>query len=178
MNYFNNFMIMKIIFTAVLKQFDAKGEKTGWTYIEVPAKVAQQLKPGNKRSFRVKGTLDQFNIQGVALVPMGGGNFIMAINAGMRKGTGKRKGDRLEVQVEPDETVRRLSPQLMECLEDEPKALAAFKKMPGAHQQYYSNWIESAKTDATRIKRIALAVDTLAKNMNYGGMIRSQKKES
>ena len=31
------------------------GEKTGWSYIEIPAAIAQQLKPNYKKSFRVKG---------------------------------------------------------------------------------------------------------------------------
>ena len=29
-------------------KFDNKGKKTGWTYIEIPADIAQQIKPGNK----------------------------------------------------------------------------------------------------------------------------------
>ena len=84
-------------FNTILKQFNEQGEKTGWTYIEIPAKIAQQLKPGNKKSFRVKGRLDNYEIKGVALMPMGEGDFIMAVNATMRKGIGKRKGDKLKV---------------------------------------------------------------------------------
>ena len=71
-------------FTATIHKFEKQGEKSGWTYIEIPADIAQQLKPGNKKSFRVKGKLDQFKIAGVSLLPMGGGSFIMAINATMR----------------------------------------------------------------------------------------------
>src|SRR5947208_3349524 len=74
-------------YTMVILKFDEQGEKTGWTYIEVPADIAQQLKPGNKKSFRVKGKLDNYAIKKVALLPMGEGNFIMPFNAGMRKGT-------------------------------------------------------------------------------------------
>jgi hypothetical protein len=47
-----------IKFTATLLQFQEQGEKTGWTYIQVPLAMAQQLKPGNKKVFRVKGKLD------------------------------------------------------------------------------------------------------------------------
>ena len=79
-------------FTTTIHKFDKQGEKTGWTYIEIPADVAQKMKPGNKKSFRVKGKLDSFNISGIALLPMGGGVFIMALNATMRKGIGKRHG--------------------------------------------------------------------------------------
>ena len=91
-----------IQFTAIIKKFDQQGEKTGWTYIEIPAALAQQLKPGNKKSFRVKGKLDSYSIEQVALVPMGGGDFIMALNTTMRKGIGKGKGATLQVQLEVD----------------------------------------------------------------------------
>ena len=82
--------------TATIHRFEKQGEKTGWSYIEIPADLAQELVPGNKKSFRVKGMLDQFKISGVSLIPMGDGNFIMPINAAMRKGTGKRKGMKLQ----------------------------------------------------------------------------------
>src|SRR6185369_14642663 len=91
-----------INFTATLLQFAEQGEKTGWTYIQIPAKLAQQLKPGNKKSFRVKGKLDDYAIKTVALIPMGGGEFIMAVNATMRKGIGKRKGAKVKVQLQVD----------------------------------------------------------------------------
>ena len=81
-----------IEFTATLKQFSEQGEKTGWTYIEIPIDIAQQLKPGNKKSFRVRGKLDKYPIEHIALMPMGAGVFIMAVNADMRKGMGKKKG--------------------------------------------------------------------------------------
>ena len=68
-------------FTTIILQFAEQGEKTGWTYIEIPADIAQQLSPGNKKSFRVRGMLDGFAVAGMALMPMGEGNFIMALKA-------------------------------------------------------------------------------------------------
>src|SRR5690606_12422951 len=101
-------------FTTTLLQFEQQGEKTGWTYIEIPADIAQQLKPGNKKSFRVKGKLDNFSIKAVALMPMGEGKFIMAVNAAMRKGIGKRKGARLKVQLQADHVPPKLHAEFME----------------------------------------------------------------
>ena len=83
-------------FTAVIKKFDDNGEKTGWTYIEVPAAIADKLKPNNKRSFRVKGSLDNCAFEGVALLPMGNGGFILALNAGIRKKVRKQKDKKTE----------------------------------------------------------------------------------
>jgi len=167
-----------ILFTTAIHKFEKQGEKTGWTYIEIPADIAQNLKPGNKKSFRVKGKLDNYKIAGVALLPMGGGSFIMAINGAMRKGIGKRHGAMLKVQLEEDEKPYQLNKEFMVCLADEPEALSFFREMPRSFQNYYSKWIESAKTEPTRIKRIALAVSTLARKMNFPEMIRSLQNKN
>lgn len=167
-----------IQFTVTIHRFEKQGEKTGWTYIEIPADLAQQLKPGNKKSFRVKGKLDNYKISGVSLLPMGGGSFIMPINGAMRKGTGKKLGAMLKVQLEEDKKPYVLNAEFLECLQDEPKALTNFNAMPKSFQNYYSKWIESAKTEPTRTKRIATAVSTLAKGMNYSEMIRSLQKKN
>ena len=80
-----------IEFTTTIKQFDKQGEKTGWTYIDIPSDIAEKLMPGNRKGFRVKGKLDSFPFKGVALLPMGGGNFILTLNADIRKGIRKKK---------------------------------------------------------------------------------------
>lgn len=164
-------------FNTILKQFDEQGEKTGWTYVEIPAKIAQQLKPNNKKSFRVKGKLDNYDIKGVALMPMGEGDFIMAVNATMRKGIGKRKGDKLKVQLEADNKQPPLSKDLLECLSDEPVAHEFFNSLLYSHRLYFSRWIESAKTSQTKAKRIAMAVTALAKKFGFPEMLRSNKRE-
>jgi hypothetical protein len=154
------------------------GEKTGWTYIEVPAEYAEKLKPGNKKSFRVRGKLNDHAIKSVALMPMGEGNFIMPLNAEIRKGIGKRKGAKLSVKIEVDDSPIKLSDDLLDCLADEPKALEFFNTLSPGHRKYFSNWIESAKTEATKAKRIAMSVNALARGLHYGLMIREQKKNN
>ncbi len=163
-------------FTATLKQFSEQGEKTGWTYFEIPADLAQQLKPGNKKSFRVKGTLDKHKIAGISLLPMGGGSFIMAVNASMRKAIGKKKGAMIRVRLQEDKNEFRFNEDFMQCLDDEPAASAFFKTLPGSHQRYFSKWIDSAKTVGTKAKRIAWAVTALARKQGYGEMLRSHKE--
>ncbi|TFH06631.1 MAG: DUF1905 domain-containing protein, partial [Nitrosomonadales bacterium] len=79
-----------IQFTTAIHKFDKKGEKTGWTYIEIVASQAKKLKPGSKVSFRVKGSLDHHRIEKTALIPMGDGNFILPLNGQMRKAIGKK----------------------------------------------------------------------------------------
>jgi len=162
-------------FTTTLLQFTEQGEKTGWTYIQIPEDIAQQIKPGNKKSFRVKGKLDNFKISGVALMPMGDGNFIMPFNATMRKGTGKRKGATITVLLEEDKAPLKLNEDFITCLNDDSAALKHFNSLPGSHRNYFSKWIDSAKTDETKAKRIAMALSALSRAMGFSEMMREQK---
>lgn len=163
-----------IRFTATLKKFADKGEKSGWTYLEVPGKIASKISPGSKKSFRVKGLIDSVKISGVSVLPMGDGNFIIAVNGDLRKKLRKTSGANVDVALEQDLEQYKINEELIACLADEPAAKAAFEKMPPSHQRYYSKWIESARTESTRIKRIASAVQTLAKNLSFSEMLRTQ----
>ena len=168
-----------ISYNTVILQFDNKGEKTGWTYVDVPADIAQQLKPDNKKSFRVKGMLDAFPIKAVALIPMGEGNFIMAINADMRKGIHKRTGATLQVSLEVDTNTEVVLPDdLQECFEFEPEALDYFNTLAEGHRRYFVNWINSAKTEPTRATRIANTINAMLHQWDYGQMIRAMRKNA
>lgn len=162
-------------FTVTIHKFDKQGEKSGWTYFEIPADIAQQLKPGNKKEFKVKGKLDNYAIKRVSLLPMGGGRFIMPLNAAMRKATGKKAGAILLVQLEADDSEFLFNEDFMDCLADDPVAREFFQSLPGSHQRYFSKWIDSAKTEPTRTKRIAMAINALAKKWGYGEMIRASQ---
>lgn len=164
-------------FTCKLEKFASQGEKTGWTYINVPASLAEQLKPGNRKSFRVKGKLDNYEISKVALLPMGDGDFILAVNATMRKAIRKQKGATVAVRLTVDEEPILPSKDFMTCLHDEPAALNFFEKLPRGHQNYFSKWIDAAKTEPTRAKRIAQAVNALAKKLGFPQMLRAAKAE-
>jgi hypothetical protein len=166
-----------IVFTTAIKQFGQQGEKTGWTYIEIPADIADELIPGNKRAFRVKGKLDNYPIKRIALMPMGGGSFIMPLNITMRKGIGKKKGAMLKVQLQVDESAFQFNKDFMACLNDDPPAKKFFSSLPKSHQEYFSKWIDSAKTEPTKTKRIALAVNALSKKWGYPEMLRNSRKD-
>ena len=166
-----------IKFTATIHQFAQQGEKTGWSYIEIPVDLAQKLKPGNRKEFKVKGKLDNYSITRVSLLPMGGGKFIMPVNAKLRKATGKRKGAMLKVELHEDKSAFVFNKDFMACLKDEPVAINFFKTLPGSHQRYFSKWIDDAKTDLTKTKRIAQAVTALSKKHGYGEMLQALKKD-
>jgi hypothetical protein len=166
-----------IQFIATILKFGEQGEKTGWTYIPISHRLANSLKENNKKSFRVKGKLDNYTIKGIALLPMGNGDFIMPLNATTRKGIKKAKGAIVNVCIEVDHSPILPSAELMECLQDEPTALANFNKFPTSYQNYYTKWIDSAKTDFTKAKRIAQIVKALSMNLNFVEMMRSIKED-
>jgi hypothetical protein len=166
-----------ISYTTIILKFDDQGEKTGWTYIEIPADLAQQLKPGNKKSFRVKGMLDSFPIKAIALMPMGNGSFIMPLNADVRNGIHKRAGAMLSLVLEVDNETDVIVPDdLQECFEFEPEAGEYFNSLPQGHRRYFVNWINSAKTQPTRASRIVNCINAMLRKWDYGQMIRAMKK--
>jgi hypothetical protein len=166
-----------IAFNTLILQFAEQGEKTGWSYIEIPADLAQQLKPGNKQSFRVKGMLDGFAISGLALMPMGGGNFIMALKADIRKGIHKNAGAMLQVKLEVDNDYKVEVPaDLQECFDFEPEAQLFFNSLAKSHRDYFIKWIEGAKTNETRAKRIINTVNAMLRKWTYNQMIRAMRE--
>jgi Bacteriocin-protection, YdeI or OmpD-Associated/Domain of unknown function (DUF1905) len=159
-------------FQTILQKFGEKGEKTGWTYIEIPAHIAHEVKADTKLGFRVKGLIDSFAVKLLALLPIGEGDFIIPMNAQIRKGIRKEERAMVTLNFEEDTDELPQSEELMMCLEDEPKALEAFLKLPKSHQTYYAKWIDSAKTIETKTKRISMTVEGMLMGMNYPEMLR------
>lgn len=162
-------------YSTTIFRFAKKGEKTGWSYIQVSAAQAHKLRPGYKVSFRVKGQLDDYTFERVSLLPMGDGSFILPVNGKIRKLLRKGPGDTIKVSLSLDERAPELSKDLLKCLKDDPVALDYFKSLPRSHQNYFSNWIESAKTTETKTRRIVMTVTGLGKKQGFGEMIRAYK---
>ena len=167
--------IMGIVFTSELKKIASQGEKTGWTYITVPQNIGEKIKPGTKRSYKVKGFIDRHPINKMAMIPLGGGDFIVALNASIRKAINKEKGAKVKVSLEVDVSEYILCPGLMVCLQDDPEALSFFDSLSPSYQRYFSKWIETAKLDPTRISRIAMTVNAMSDKMGFAEMIRMKK---
>jgi uncharacterized protein YdeI (YjbR/CyaY-like superfamily) len=168
----------KASFTTTILKYGSNGDKTGWTYIEIPADIIQQIKPGKKKEFKVKGKLDAHQITRQSVMPLGGGKFMMPLNADLRKAIAKRHGAMLKVQLEEDKSDFVFNKDFMECMEDDPLAKSFFGSLTGSHQRYFSKWIDSAKTEPTKVKRITMAVIALAKKWGYSEMIRASQGKS
>lgn len=166
-----------ISFETILQQFGEKGEKTGWTYIQVPQDIAEQLQPGSRKTFRVKGKIDAFVIKGVALMPMGDGSFMLPVNATMRKGIHKKKGATVSLSISVDKTPPAIPPALKECLDDEPKAMEFFQQITLSQRNYFIKWIEGVKNEMGQAKRIAQTIDALLLKQNFVDMMQAHKAQ-
>lgn len=166
-----------ITFKAEIERFHDMGEKTGWTYVFIPLAIANQIKSDCRKSFRVKGYLDQVAIEGISMVPMGEGNFIIALNGSLRKKLRKEKGAVLELSLTEDTTFKIEMPEDLEiCLSDEAHLMQNFLKQPKSHQNYYINWLNTAKTEATRTKRIVKIISAMDQGWDFGTMMRDGKE--
>ncbi len=163
-------------FTAIIHRFGEMGEKTGWTYFIIPAEEAAKMHSADKKGFRVKGLLNDYTLTQVALMPMGGGDLIMPLNAAMRKGLKQPLGATIRVRISKDDSVLNIDPELQACLEDEPEAARFFSSLAQSHQKYFSKWITEAKTDATRTRRLAAVIEGLSRKMDYGTMLRWERE--
>ncbi len=158
-----------VTFKAKLQKIPGKG---GWTYFEVPKLHLQKLKAGATQAFRVKGTLDHHPIKQASVMPAGNSRFMMPFNAAMRKATGKQHGDTVLISLTLDLKQPPLSRALLDCLKDNAEAKARFKTLSRAMQQYYSKWIDEAKTPYTKTKRLIVFLQALERKLNYHEMMQ------
>lgn len=166
-----------IQYATLIKKFKDMGEKSGWSYVDIPQHIANELKTGCRVSFRVKGKIDELSITGIALVPMGEGDFILPLKLALRKSLKKEKGALVKLELEEDKDFKIEMPEdLHDCLSEQPHLLENFLNQAKSHQNYYIKWINEAKTEPTRIKRLTQTVQAMDRGMDFGEMIRSNKK--
>lgn len=160
-------------FTSSITKFGQHAEKTGWTYIAIPEDLASALNKGVKKSFRVRGAIDAYAIESVALMPMGDGSFIMPLNAAMRKAIKKIEGAMVQVSLCLDTSVYVMDKHLLDAIHSSDIAQQQFEKLAPSHQKYYSKWVDAAKQKITKEKRIVTIVLSLERRLNFAEMLRS-----
>jgi hypothetical protein len=92
-----------------------------------------------------------------------GGEFLVGLNRAVRDGAGVHAGDRVEVELELDTAPREVEvPQaLADALAGDREAREAFDRLAYTHRKEYVRWIEEAKRDETRRRRLAQALEML-----------------
>lgn len=141
---------MKTTFTTQLR---ASGESEARTLLEVPFDVAQVF--GSKGRVAVKGTINGFAFR-TSIFPQGDGTHCLLVNRAMQAGAKAQAGDIVEVVIEPDTAPRQVEvpSDLKRALANNPRAKAAFEKLPYSHRKEYVDWITEAKKPETRAARI------------------------
>ncbi|PPG03962.1 hypothetical protein C5E06_06310 [Pseudoclavibacter sp. RFBI5] len=132
------------------------GRSTG---IEVPVEVIERLGAGKKPAVVV--TVNGYTYRSTVAVM--GGRFLISFSAEKRKETGIQGGDPITVVIELDTEPRttEVPADLAEALDDA-GALARFDALSPSARKAHVTKVESAKADATRERRIAAVVASLA----------------
>jgi hypothetical protein len=91
------------------------------------------------------------------------GEFMVGLSREVREGAGVQAGDTVTLELSLDSEPRTVEvpPALAEALDDDPQAKAAFEGMAFTHRKEYARWIDEAKKEETRARRVAQAVQMI-----------------
>lgn len=162
-------------FIATIQKYGAKGEKTGWTFVDMPLDIVTRLKLANRREFRIKGKIDDTKVERLVCYPVKNGTFLIALNAELRKKLGKKEGATVSIDFTLDKSEALFSQELLDCLDEEPIAKKQFESLPLSHKNYFHRYIYTAKGADTRAGRIVNVIAAMYKKENFSEMIRGLK---
>jgi hypothetical protein len=91
------------------------------------------------------------------------GEFLLGLNRVVRQQAGVEAGDTVEVKLELDTAPRaiELPEALASALAEDSEARAAFDRLAYTHRKEYARWIDEAKRDETRQRRVTQALQML-----------------
>jgi hypothetical protein len=119
---------------------------------------------GKKGRVPVQVTIDGHQFRG-SIFPYGG-IYYLGVRKEIRDAIGKTYGDTVRIVMEADD-----EPLAVKVPEDFAHALAGnekagqdFEKLSYSHKREYVEWIEDAKKEETRQRRIAKAIEKLTGN--------------
>jgi hypothetical protein len=143
----------------LLNKFPGKG---GWTFATI-----LEINKDNHAYFglvKVKGSIDDFEINNYYLMSMGNGTMFLPVKAEIRKKIGKNEGDLVHIILYSEQLPQVNDEDFITCLKDETNAYQKFMKMSENEQEAIIYWIYSAKNDEIKVVRIAQTLDKLTKN--------------
>lgn len=142
-------------------RFRATIERSGKTAtgIEVPSTVVEGLGAGKRPAVRV--TINGFTYR--STIASMGGRFMVGVSADNRAGANVAGGDVVDVDIELDTAPREVDvpPDLAAALKKDAKARKTFDALSYSNKSWHVQSINGAKTDETRVRRIAKSVAAL-----------------
>lgn len=91
------------------------------------------------------------------------GEFLLGLNSAVREEAGVEAGDTVEVKLELDTMPRKVEVPhaLADALAEDSEARAAFDRLAHTHRKEYARWIDEARRDETRRRRVTQALEML-----------------
>jgi len=140
-----------------LHKFSGKG---GWTYAEIP-----EVTPDKHAWFnwvKVRGFIDHYELKHYRLMPMGNGHLFLPVKAAIRKAINKGEGDTVRIILYADDTPLEITQELIDCFElEDPRLVVVFRNETESQQKGFMDWINEAKKEETKAKRIVRIMDYL-----------------
>jgi hypothetical protein len=129
------------------------------TGIEVPKDIVEALGSGQRPA--VRATINGYTYRSTVAVM--GGRFMLGVSADVRAKAGVAAGDRLDVVLEIDTDKRTFPapPELKKLFAQDRSTKKVYDSLSFSRQRAIAEPIASAKTDATRNKHLARAVEML-----------------
>jgi len=152
----------------IKKQYKLLLEKShivgNWTYLEIPFSVEKEF--NSKGRVPVKGFVDAVPFRN-SVMPMGNGKHFLTVNLTIQKHIKKRAGDHVLLRIEKDNDVRTviLPKDIKAAFSLFPQIKGQFEKLSYSRRKELLNWINDAKKEETRAKRINKTIDFILKQM-------------
>ncbi|MCG2785100.1 MAG: YdeI/OmpD-associated family protein [Anaerolineae bacterium] len=135
------------------KVFDAIIEREGkFTFVAIPFSPAEAW--GAKPRYHVTGTINDFPVRGTLGVL--GQDYFLRLGAAWMRDSATEIGASVRVRLGlegPQE--ENLAPDIVQALTENAHAKEFFDSLPTFYRKNYIRWIESAKRQETRARRVA-----------------------
>ncbi len=148
--------------TYILEKYPGKG---GWTFAAIPEVLQDKNAPFGW--VKVSGSIDHFELKQVKLMPMGNGQLFLPVKAAIRKKIKKEAGDIVHVVLYADNSPIYIPEEFLLCLNEDYQATQKFNTLTEGQQKEYIDWIYTAKTDITKVKRMAEAIDKISNGLTF-----------
>ena len=132
--------------------------------LDVPETVSRTL--GQRGRVPVRAS-----VNGVAftssLMPTAEGGHCLGVTKAQLREAGAAQGDAVQVELALDTTPRVITPpdDFARALQAAPEARSVFEGLSYTHRREYVRWIESAKREATRQRRVEGAIELLQRGV-------------
>lgn len=156
------FAMKRYTFTATIEPAGRGG-----AYVLFPWDVQAEF--GTKGKVPIEATFDGVRYRG-SLVRYGQPQHMLPMLKAIREQTGKRPGDRVDVVLWRDEKARTLEvPEDLSAMMQREGLLEFFESLSYTHRKEYCRWINEAKKQETRIRRLEKAAEMLRERVKTPG---------